>query len=174
MAGAFLCGGILWFAPSAFGIDAPFGAGSAARSWIAAAAGYQQLYARDTLASVNVDAAATASTLDKSRRVDGFDLTIPDLRAAGLTFKRVQRLRFDGRPLVQIVYLPEHGAPIALCVMKESRPDQAIASRSIARMDVVNWRQATLAYALIAQRISAPGATPLYSSQPLAGAAPAG
>ncbi len=103
-------------------------------------------------------------------------MTIPDLRAAGLTFKRVQRLRFEGRPLVQIVYLPEHGAPIALCVMKEAKPDQAIASRSIAQMDVVNWRQSTLAYALIgqpgdadlaliAQRISAPGAAPLYSAR---------
>ncbi|MBJ9664304.1 anti-sigma factor [Burkholderia gladioli] len=185
VAGAFLCGGILQFAPGAVGLDAPFGAGSAPRTWIAAAAGYQQLYSRDTLASVNADPAATASTLDEIRRVDGFDMTIPDLRAAGLTFKRVQRLRFEGRPLVQIVYLPEHGAPIALCVMKEAKPDQAIASRSIAQMDVVNWRQSTLAYALIgqpgdadlaliAQRISAPGAAPLYSALPAAAPAHAG
>jgi hypothetical protein len=73
------------------------------------------------------------------------------LSAAGLTFKRVQRLRFNNKPLVQIVYLPKEGAPIALCVMKEVKPDAAVADQKVASMTVVTWRQAELGYALIGQ-----------------------
>jgi hypothetical protein len=32
----------------------------------------------------------------------------------------------NDKPLVQIVYLPKEGAPIALCVMKEVKPDAAV------------------------------------------------
>jgi hypothetical protein len=46
-------------------------------------------------------------------------------RSQGLTFKRVQRPRFHDKPLVQIVYLPEKGNPVALCVLKEAKADAA-------------------------------------------------
>jgi hypothetical protein len=61
----------------------------------------------------------------------------------------VQRLRFKDKPLVQIVYLPQQGAPIALCVMKEGKPDTTIAERRVESMNVVTWRHADLSYALI-------------------------
>ena len=68
----------------------------------------------------------------------------------GLAFKRVQRLRFHDKPLVQIVYLPKSdGSPVALCVTKEVKPDHAIAAQHVDDMDVVTWRQAELGYALI-------------------------
>jgi anti-sigma factor RsiW len=117
--------------------------------WVQAAAGYQRLYARETLAQIPVNAAVSAQTIEEIRREDGLALRIPDLREAGLTFKRVQRLRFNGRALVQIVYLPEKGAPIALCVIKDVKPDQAVASQRVEDMNVVTWRQAELGYALI-------------------------
>ena len=63
----------------------------------------------------------------------------------------MQRLRFNNKPLVQIVYLPKEGAPIALCVMKEVKPDAAVADQKVASMTVVTWRQAELGYALIGQ-----------------------
>jgi anti-sigma factor RsiW len=120
-----------------------------ASSWVAAAAGYQQLYSRDTVAQVPVNAEVTALTVDEIQHQDGLNVRIPDLSAAGLTFKRVQRLRYDDKPLVQIVYLPQQGGPIALCVMKEAKPDAALAEHRIDSMNVVTWRHADLSYALI-------------------------
>lgn len=120
-----------------------------AASWVAAAAGYQQLYSRETVAQVPVNADVTTQTVDAIQHQDGLNLRIPDLSASGLTFKRVQRLRFNDQPLVQIVYLPQQGGPIALCVMKEAKPDAALAEQRIDSMNVVTWRHADLSYALI-------------------------
>jgi anti-sigma factor RsiW len=119
--------------------------------WIAAAAGYQQLYTRDTVASLQPDLHASAQTVAEIRQDDGLDVQIPDLRSQGLAFKRVQRLSFHGKPLVQIVYLPEHGAPVALCVLKEAKADAVPASDHVEGMDVVAWRRGQLGYALIGE-----------------------
>jgi anti-sigma factor RsiW len=123
--------------------------GTGLSPWVAAAASYQQLYSRDTLANVEADLALVTKTASQIRNDDGLAVRIPDLSAFGLTFKRVQRLRFNDKPLVQIVYLPERGAPVALCVMKEPKPDAALAMRHVASMTVVTWRQSELGYALI-------------------------
>jgi len=149
-----------------------------------AAASYQQLYSRETLAYVDPDTNLSIKTIKEIREDDGLALRIPDLSAAGLTFKRVQRLRFNNKPLVQIVYLPAKGAPIALCVMKEVKPDAGVAGQQVDSMTVVTWRQAELGYALIGQpegvdltalgkQISAGGTAPLFSratSSPVAAA----
>jgi anti-sigma factor RsiW len=119
------------------------------RPWISVAADYQQLYTRETVANVTPDPAVSADTVDAIRKVDGIRLRVPDLRPAGLLFKSVERLRYNGKPLVQIVYLPDHGTPVALCVMKDARPDQPIAQRQMNGMSVVSWRQNELSYALI-------------------------
>ena len=117
--------------------------------WVQAATGYQKLYTRDTLAYVSETGDTSSKTVEDIRREDGLALRIPDLRNAGLTFKTVQRLRFNNKPLVQIVYQPEKGEPVALCVMKDVKPDQAVAGQDVDSMHVVTWRQAELSYALI-------------------------
>jgi anti-sigma factor RsiW len=115
-----------------------------------AAVSYQRLYTRDTVAldSSNMDAAA--HVVDNIRHDDGLPIRVPDLRSAGLTFKRIQRLRYNNKPLVQIVYLPEKGLPVALCVMKDEKADSALAQQQVDSMDVVTWRRDKLSYALIA------------------------
>ncbi|WP_133649772.1 anti-sigma factor family protein [Paraburkholderia flava] len=152
VAGAFMCGAVLRFAPGAASGLGGFSTASAdTRPWITAAAGYQQLYSRETLENVDANAELSEKTLEQIRDQDGLALSIPDLRDAGLTFKRVQRLRFGDKALVQIVYLPQQGAPVALCVMKEAKPDAAVATARVASMNVVTWRQAELGYVLIGQ-----------------------
>jgi anti-sigma factor RsiW len=154
VAGVFCLGAVLRFAP---GIAPGLNAGGAmlasvetgASPWVQAAVGYQKLYARETIAQMPADAAALPEAIEQIRREDQLALRIPDLSEAGLTFKRVQRLRFNGRALIQIEYLPENGPPIALCVIKEPKPDQAVASQRVGNMDIVTWRQAELGYALI-------------------------
>ncbi|MFL9874493.1 anti-sigma factor [Paraburkholderia megapolitana] len=185
VAGAFVCGAVLRLGPgAAAGLQsASVESAGSARSWVVAAAGYQQLYSRDTLEYVDGNADLSKKTLDEIRSEDGLAVNIPDLRAAGLTFKRVQRLRFGNKALVQIVYLPQQGAPVALCVMKETKPDQAVAERRIDSMNVVTWRQAELGYALIgkpdqvdlaalAKRISGNQVDSLFGDAALPGLAP--
>jgi hypothetical protein len=154
VAGAF-CGGLFLRLGPLLKTGAP-GSSSAVMAsagnlspWVAAAVGYQQLYTRDTLAYVEDNPQVSSKTVEDIRRDDGLALRIPDLRSAGLTFKTVQRLRFNNKPLVQIVYQPEKGPPIALCVMKDVKPDQAVAAQVVDTMHVVTWRQAELSYALV-------------------------
>lgn len=179
VAGAFACGLVLRLGTGA-GPGSTMGAsvasvGTGVSPWIAAAASYQQLYSRETLADVKADPDLSERIAHQIRQEDGLAVQIPDLRSAGLTFKRVQRLRFNNQPLVQIVYLPESGPPVALCVMKEQKPDTAVSDRQVASMNVVTWRRANLGYALIAQpggvdltalgmQISASMAAPLYGA----------
>ncbi|HEY2607711.1 anti-sigma factor [Paraburkholderia sp. RL18-103-BIB-C] len=181
VAGGFACGLVLRLG-SGVGPASTAGAsvasvGTGVSPWVAAAASYQRLYSRDTLANVAADPVLTAKTAAQIRDDDGLAVRIPDLSAFGLTFKRVQRLRFNDKPLVQIVYLPERGAPVALCVMKEPRPDASLATHHVASMTVVTWRQSELGYALIGSpegidlnalgdSISARRAAPLFGSLP--------
>jgi anti-sigma factor RsiW len=147
IAGAFFCGAALKLGPR---VLSPFE--GRVSPWVEAAAGYQELYTRETLSDTLDNPSVDARQLDAIRREDGLPLAIPDLQKAGLTFKRLQRLRFHGKPLVQIVYLPEHGAPVALCVIKNQADDQSTQSRRVYGMDVVTWNKDKLGYALIGQR----------------------
>ncbi|MGF6807133.1 anti-sigma factor RsiW [Paraburkholderia sp. Clong3] len=162
VAGAFCAGLAMRLGPAWLGVPGSGGAivaSNDATSWIHAAVGYQRLYTRDTVADITPDLGASAKTVTAIRYVDGIALRVPDLREAGLSFKAVARLRFNDKPLVQIVYLPDHGAPVALCVMKDARPDQAIAQQQLNGMTVVSWRQNDLVYALIGK----PDSTDLQS-----------
>ena len=153
VAGAFTCGFVLRLGsgtgPASMAGASVASVGSGVSPWVMAAASYQQLYSRDTLANVEADPALVAKTTAQIRDDDGLAIRIPDLSAYGLTFKRVQRLRFNDKPLIQIVYLPKQGAPVALCVTKEAKPDARTATQRVASMTVVTWRQSELGYALI-------------------------
>jgi anti-sigma factor RsiW len=148
--GAFCLGAVLRLAPEVVpGGGAFTTAAMPASTWIRAVVDYQKLYARETVAFGVVDAAVSAQTVAQIRDDDKLSLRVPDLSAAGLQFKRVTRLRFQGKPLVQIEYLPPQGPPVALCVMKDVRPDEAVAQAKVSDMDVVTWRQDELHYALV-------------------------
>jgi anti-sigma factor RsiW len=150
VAGAFACGLFVRLGPLASG-GAQMAASAEVSPWVAAAVSYQKLYTRDTVAYMRQDPAAAAQIVRDIRSEDRLALRVPDLTSAGLTFKSVQRLRFNNKPLVQIVYLPQNGPPIALCVMKDAKPDRPVATKTVDAMDVATWRQAELTYALIGQ-----------------------
>lgn len=133
------------------GFDAAAPAVAQTLPWVQQAAAYQHLYTRETVDYGVQPTDVVTKTLADIRDIDGLALRVPDLSSAGLTFKRVQRLRFNNKALIQLVYLPENGAPVALCVMKEPKPDQSVAQQSVAQMNVVTWRQSELGYALIGE-----------------------
>jgi anti-sigma factor RsiW len=117
--------------------------------WIQAVADYQQLYSRETLAHIAEDHQLSERVIGDLRDVDGMNVRVPDLRSAGLTFKRVQRLSFHQQPVVQMVYLPEHGDPIAVCVTRDERADEDPSARQIDALSTVAWRRGSLGYVLL-------------------------
>ena len=112
-------------------------------------ADYQQLYSRATLTHVTQDPQLSARIINDLQAADSLKVVVPDLRSAGLTFKRVQRLSFHERAVVQMVYLPEQGEPIALCVTRDARPDEPPHARQIGEMSTVAWRQGNVGYVLL-------------------------
>lgn len=153
VAGAFACGLFLRLGPllnpGVPGQGTSVASSGPGLTWVAAATGYQKLYTRETVAYVQEDPTVSAKIIGDIRHEDWLAIRVPDLSSAGLTFKWVQRLNFNNKPLVQIVYLPQKGPPIALCVMKEVKPDQPVNAKTVDSMNVVTWRQAELSYALI-------------------------
>ncbi|WP_322103315.1 anti-sigma factor [Paraburkholderia sp. J41] len=146
VAGAFCAGLMLHVEP--FNGNAPTAASGMA-PWVAAAVGYQALYTRDSVSYSQGDIEHAPGVVKDIRAEDHLDLQVPDLSQAGLEFKRIQRLNFNHKPLVQIVYLPRKGPPIALCVIREPKPDAGPQGRSVDSMRVITWRQAQVGYALI-------------------------
>ncbi|PCE22857.1 hypothetical protein BWP39_24555 [Paraburkholderia acidicola] len=143
VAGAF-CAGLLLRTGPLIGTS-----GDGMSPWVAAAAGYQRLYTRDTVAYTPVDPQRTARVIDEIRAKDHLALSVPDLSSAGLQFKAIQRLNFNNKPLVQIVYLPLKGPPVSLCVIGDPKPDAVVAARTVDSMHVITWRQAQVGYALL-------------------------
>ena len=143
--------------------------------WARAVVDYQVLYSRETVAGLNENHAATARLVDDIHRVDGMQIRVPDLREAGLTFKRVQRLNYKGRPIVQIVYLADRGAPVALCAVPDTGPDAALHAQTVGDMKAIVWRKQNIGYVLVSKdapinlpqigsRIAKGEVPPLYGS----------
>jgi anti-sigma factor RsiW len=117
--------------------------------WIQAVADYQRMYSRATVKHVAEDPQLSARVISDLWTVDGMKVVVPDLRAAGLSFKRVQRLNFREQPVVQMVYLPEQGEPIALCVTRDARPDEQPHAQRVGELSAVAWRHGELGYVLL-------------------------
>lgn len=116
---------------------------------VQAVADYHALYARETVLNLAPDPKSDQATLASAREVDGLPVRVPDLRSAGLEFKRVQRLRFNDKALIQIVYLPERGDPVALCVTADAGTDQGIRSQQLGKVAAVTWQQDHIASVLV-------------------------
>ncbi len=104
--------GVAWFTRK------PSQAQESIPRWVDAIAQYQSLYVRETLTGTiqsSVQAQGIVRAFAQSSQLP--DFMTPDLSSQGLIFQRAQRLNFDNIPLLQIVYLPAEGRPLALCAM---------------------------------------------------------
>lgn len=119
--------------------------------WARAVVDYQDLYSRDTVAGLTENHEATVRLVDDVQQMDGMRVRVPDLRNAGLTFKRVQRLNYKGRPIVQMVYLADRGAPVALCAITDAGPDASLHARNIGDMKAITWRKGNIGYVLVSK-----------------------
>ncbi len=122
-------------------------------AWVKAVASYQSMYVRDTVDRVADTSERAAAVLASFKQETGIALGIPNLSAAGLEFKRVQRLGIKTEPhlneqfLVQMAYLPSKGKPGALCVLKApNQLDVAVSSRRLDNLSIVTWQKNQLSY----------------------------
>jgi anti-sigma factor RsiW len=63
----------------------------------------------------------------------------------------VQRLGYGHSPLIQMVYLPADGKPVALCALPMKREDSNVETRAIEGMSVATWQRRGLAFVLAAE-----------------------
>ena len=116
------------------------------KPWVTAIAQYQALYVRETIDQQTQELSQSQKILNDVAAVSPAATSIPDLTASGYRFKRVQRLGFANKPLLQMVYLGDRGNPAALCVLPIDEPDQPITTQRIGELNVATWQQGGLAY----------------------------
>ncbi|WP_298256100.1 hypothetical protein [uncultured Litoreibacter sp.] len=117
------------------------------RGWHDYVAAYQALYVQDTLAVVEQTEAETQAQLMRVASTLGRDLN-GATAVPGLDYKRAQLLGFNGKALVQMAYLSETGAPMALCIIR-SATSNALTQMQLEGMEAASWSDGEYAYLLI-------------------------
>ena len=124
--------------------------GSGAADWRVEVAHYQALYTGDTLAGIDATDAEIEAQLARAASMIGADLPKPELAAiSGMELRRAQILGFADRPLAQIVYRADGGAPIALCLTRTGGADSAIAVSELQGLAAASWAADGVEYLLI-------------------------
>lgn len=118
--------------------------------WVRMVSSYHSMYSRDTVLDGGVATAQVAALKARLAIQHGLSLKIPDLESDGLSFVRAQQLQFNGKMVLQLVYLPKQGLPIALCLIPSSQ--QAERSLTIDGQQAVTWRTGDWGYLLIGQK----------------------
>ena len=118
--------------------------------WVQAVARYQALYVRETVDRVTEDPEGTRALLSAFSAHARAKVAIPDLRPAGLAFRRVQRLAVGDSPLMQMMYLPAEGKPMSLWVQHVPQGDASVLARRIDGVGVTTWKRNGLAYVMVA------------------------
>ncbi|MEL6792256.1 MAG: hypothetical protein AAFP78_02295 [Pseudomonadota bacterium] len=123
---------------------------SNAQDWRVEVAHYQALYTGDTLDGIDATDAEIEAQLARAAAMIGADLPKPELAAiSGMELRRAQILGFADRPLAQIVYRAEGGAPIALCLTRTGGADAAISIAEMQGLAAASWAVDGVEYLLI-------------------------
>jgi anti-sigma factor RsiW len=138
--------------PSVMGPSSTAGQGATkAAEWVEAVANYQAMYVRDTVDRPADNKDRAVSVIAEFQVKTQATLVVPDLTSAGFAFKRVQRLSFNNKPLLQIAYLPTVGLTGAICMMQsETSGDVALQAHQLHRLSLVTWQRQGLSYVFVA------------------------
>jgi anti-sigma factor RsiW len=123
--------------------------GSSIEPWVVAASNYHALYARETVLDGGEASAQVAALKARLLTQYNINLQIPDLKPEGLRFMRAQQLQFDGKLVIQLVYLPQIGLPVALCLTPTTA--QGNRATTLYQQQVIAWQNGAWAYALVGQ-----------------------
>jgi len=122
--------------------------------WIQRAASYHSMYSRDTVLDGSGGQVQFAALKERLLQQHGLNLKIPDFSRENLQFVRAQQLHFDGKMVLQLVYLPQQGMPVALCLTPNAGQGESAAT--VEGQQAVAWHQQGWAYVLLGRFPRAP------------------
>jgi anti-sigma factor RsiW len=76
---------------------------------------------------------------------------VPDLSSVGLAFAGARLLAIARQPVAQLLYTPEHGAPIAVCVTFGDDTDTALQVSRREGMNTGLWKEGGYAYVVVGE-----------------------
>lgn len=109
------------------------------RGWIAAVADYIVLYGPQTFAGAGQDPVSLRRDLTRTAAAVGVPLVTDDLIPADLSLKQAQVLRFNDKPLAQIMFADGNGIPIALCIIATENADRPMRTAEANGLGAANW-----------------------------------
>lgn len=110
---------------------------------------YQALYIRETVEPVNQKMSDAVPLIQQFNQSYQTNLVIPDLASRGYEFRRAQQLAFEAKSIIQMVYLPQAGKPIALCASKTHLADREMQAYRYAGINSYVWIKDGLVYMLM-------------------------
>ena len=119
--------------------------------WRDYVAAYHALYISSTLSSVDNPEPVAIAELNRVGEAIGKQIDFSALKqVAGMDYKRAQILGFEGKPLAQMTFLSKMGTPIALCVIRNGKPDSgSMKAENLENMASVTWSKGGYEYLLI-------------------------
>ena len=119
-------------------------------NWRENVAIYQSLYVADTLSQINNTDAENAEELARVMAKIGKEISLATLKSnPDLIYKRAQILGFDDRPLAQLAFLTNTGAPVALCIIKTDGAAQNVSYGKLHGLSSAQWAEDGFEYLLI-------------------------
>lgn len=117
--------------------------------WIQRAASYHSMYNRETVLDGSGGQVQFAALKERLLQQHGLNLNVPDFSREKLQFVRAQQLHFNGKMVLQLVYLPQQGMPVALCLTPNAGQGESAAT--VEGQQAVAWHQQGWAYVLLGQ-----------------------
>ena len=115
--------------------------------WISKVSSYHSMYSRETVMDGDGGIVQAKALQSRLRAQNGLELQIPDLSSQGLSFVRAQQLQFDGKMVLQLVYSPKDGAPLALCLTPaDAQPEREVVLDGVRAMA---WHAKGWAYVMV-------------------------
>jgi anti-sigma factor RsiW len=109
------------------------------RSWMEAVAQYVSLFSDQTLAGMPADDASREANLRRVATALGIPLSREKLEFSSLDFRGTQLLQLQGKPLAQIAFQSDTGRPVAICIIKTTKPAEAPSAERRHGLNIVHW-----------------------------------
>lgn len=145
LVGGFAGGMLLQPEPAEVARTTPIEPDSVQRGWRQAVADYQSLFTTESLTPYQ----GGDSGIELASATVGLELTRLAQNTGELNFRRVQVLRFNGKPLVQFAFLSADGVPVSFCVIPSGNEPAPESFETRNEMGVVHWVEDGFGYMVI-------------------------